>query len=487
MNKRMVFFMLGNMIKLEALLLLLPAVCSLIYRENKSLLAFIITILIAFGVGLCLTLFNKTQNKNIYAREGFVIVALAWIALSGIGALPFVISGEIKSYTDAFFETASGFTTTGASILRDVEALSHGMLFWRSFTHWIGGMGVLVLMMALVPSDTGRTMHIIRAEMPGPIVGKLVPRVRSTAKILYLIYIVLTLTQWILLILGGMPVFDSLIHSFGTAGTGGFGIKGDSVTGYSAYSQWVIAIFMLLFGINFNLYYLILMRKIRSVFKSEELWVYLGIVFVSVSAITIDIYSKYNTFGEALRNSTFQVASIISTTGFATADFNLWPTLSKTILFLLMFSGACAGSTAGGLKISRVILLFKQVRSNLRHMLHPRSVESVRLEGKTVDKETLTSVTTYFALYFLCFTAILIVISIADPFNLETNISATAACFNNIGPGLAGVGPMSSYADYSVISKWVLSAGMLLGRLEILPLILLFAPGVWIRSNSKKG
>lgn len=487
MNKRMVFYTLGNMIKIEALLLVLPAICSFIYGENKSLAAFLITIAIAFLVGTALTLFNKTKDKNIFAREGFVIVALAWIALSGIGAIPFVISGEIPSYTDAFFETASGFTTTGASILRDVEALSHGILFWRSFTHWIGGMGVLVLMMALVPTDTGRTMHIIRAEMPGPIVGKLVPRVRSTAKILYLIYIVLTFTQWLLLVLGGMPVFDSFIHSFGTAGTGGFGLKGDSIASYSAYSQWVIAIFMLIFGVNFNLYYLILMRKIRSVFKSEELWVYLGIVFVSVSAITIDIYSKYNTFGEALRISVFQVASIISTTGFSTADFNLWPTLSKTILFLLMFSGACAGSTAGGLKVSRLVLLFKQVRSNLRHMLHPRSVESVRLEGKTVDNETLTSVTTYFALYFLCFTAIFLILAIADPFDLETNISATAACFNNIGPGLAGVGPMSSYADYSVISKWTLSAGMLLGRLEILPLILLFAPGAWTRSNVKKG
>ena len=485
MNKRMVFYMLGNMIKLESVLLLLPALCSFIYGE-KSLYAFLITFTIALCMGLCLTLFNKPKNKEIFAREGFVIVALAWICLSAIGALPFVISGEIPSYTDAFFETASGFTTTGASIVRNVEELSHGVLLWRSFTHWIGGMGVLVLMMALVPSDTGRTMHIIRAEMPGPIIGKLVPRVKSTAKILYIIYIVLTLIECIFLLAGGMPVFDSIVYSLGTAGTGGFGIKSDSVASYSPYIQWVIAIFMIIFGVNFNLYYLILMRKIRSVLKSEELWTYIGIVLVASVAVAIDIYPKIGNVPDAARYSAFQVASIISTTGFATADFNLWPTLSKGILLLLMFSGACAGSTAGGLKISRIVLLVKQVRSHLRHMLHPRSVESVRLEGKVVDKETLNSVTTYFALYFLCFTAIFIILCIADPFDLETNISATAACFNNIGPGFSVVGPMSSYADYSVISKWTLSAGMLLGRLEILPMILLFAPGVWLKNHTAK-
>lgn len=485
MNKKIVFYMIGNIVKLEAALLVLPLLCSLIYKED-CFLSFLITIAIALLLGFPLTFFNKTENKNIFAREGFAIVSLAWIVLSAIGALPFVISGAIPSYTDAFFETVSGFTTTGASILRNVEALPRGILLWRSFTHWIGGMGVLVLMMALVPSDTGRAMHIMRAEMPGPIIGKLVPRVRSTAKILYLIYIVLTLIQFSMLLFGGMPVFDSLVHSLGTAGTGGFGIKSDSISGYSPYLQWVITVFMLIFGINFNLYYLILMRKIRSVVKSEELWVFLGIVFVSTLAITLDIYPQYGNTSDALRNSAFQVASIISTTGFATADFNLWPTLSKGLLFLLMFLGACAGSTAGGLKISRVILLVKRVRSNLRHMLHPRSVESVRLEGKSVDKETLTSTTTYFALYFLCFTAIFIILCIADPFSLETNISATAACFNNVGPGLDGVGPMSSYADYSVVSKWTLSAGMLLGRLEILPMILLFAPGTWIKQQEKK-
>lgn len=485
MNRRMVFYMLGNILKLEAVLLLLPALCSLIYRENRTLIAFLITTAIALVLGFGLTLLNKPKNKTIFAKEGFVIVALTWISLSAVGALPFVISGEIPSYTDAFFETASGFTTTGASIITDIESISHGVLLWRSFTHWIGGMGVLVLFMALLPTDTGRTIHIMRAEMPGPIVGKLVPKIRSTAKILYIIYIILTALQCTLLLLGGMTLFESLIHTFGTAGTGGFGIKADSIAGYNPYLQWVITIFMLIFGVNFNIYYLILMRKIRPIFKNEEFWVYVSIVVIATAAITANIYPIYQNFAESLRLSAFQVATIISTTGFATADFNLWPTLSKGILFLLMFTGACAGSTAGGLKISRMVLLFKQVRSHLRHMLHPRSVESVRLEGKSVDKETLSGVTTYFALYFICFTTIFIIISMADSFSLETNISATAACFNNIGPGLDAVGPTSNYAGYSTISKWALSVGMLLGRLEILPMILLFAPSAWIKTKKR--
>lgn len=485
MNRKMVFYMIGNIIKLEALLLLLPAVCSLIYGE-KSFFAFAVTAAAAMLFGFLLTLFNKTEDKTIFAKEGFVIVALAWIFLSAIGAVPLVLSGEIPSYTDAFFETVSGFTTTGASIATDVESFSHGVLFWRSFTHWIGGMGVLVLMMALVPTETGRTIHIMRAEMPGPIIGKLVPKAKSTAKILYYIYIVLTLTECLLLLAGNMPLFDSIVHSLGTAGTGGFSIKADGLASYTPYQQWVIAIFMLIFGVNFNMYYLLIIRKLRAVLKSEELWIYAAIVFASSLLIAVNIFPIYSNASDALRNSVFQVASIISTTGFATADFNLWPTLSKGILFLLMFTGACAGSTAGGLKLSRVVLLFKQVRSNLRHMIHPRSVESVRLEGKKVERETLTEVTTYFALYFLCFTCIFIILCLFDTFDLETNLSATASCFNNIGPGLSAVGPMSNYSAYSAISKWALSFAMLLGRLEILPIILLFAPSVWIKKRNFK-
>ncbi len=482
MNRRMVFYMLGRIIMLEAALMMPPFICGLLYHE-QSAFAFLITAAVALLFGLALTFFNKPLDRTIFAREGFAIVALAWISFSAIGALPFVISGEIPSYTNAFFETASGLSTTGASIVENVEAMSHAILFWRSFTHWIGGMGVLVLIMAIVPTDTGRSIHIMRAEMPGPIVGKLVPKVTSTAKILYLIYIALTSIEIILLLCGGMSLFESLVFSLGTAGTGGFSIYSDGLAGCNPYSQWVITVFMLLFGINFNLYYLLLMRKAHSIFKSEELWTYLGIVAVSVGAITYNIYPIVGNLSDSLRQSAFQVASIISTTGYATTDFNLWPTLPKTILFILMFTGACAGSTAGGFKLSRVILLFKQIRANLRHMLHSRSVESLRFEGKKVDNSTVVNVTTYLALYFLCLTAIFLLISVFDSFDLETNISAAASCFNNIGPGFSLIGPMSNYSCYSDISTWVLSFAMLLGRLEILPIILLFAPSAWAKDR----
>ena len=342
---------------------------------------------------------------------------------------------------------------------------------------------MLVLMMAITPNESGRTIHIMRAEMPGPIIGKLVPRIRSTAKILYLIYIALTLLEASMLLLGGMSVYESLVHSMATAGTGGFAIKADSFASYSPYIQWVIGIFMLVFGINFNIYYLLLLRKIRSVFKNEEFWLYLGIVAVASASIAYDIYPIYNNLSDAARHSVFQVATVISTTGFASADFNLWPSLSKGILFVLMFTGACAGSTAGGLKLSRVVLLFKHIRSNLKHLLHPRSVESVRMDGKVVDRETLTNVTGYFAIYFLCITFIFLSLCLFDPFDLETNLSATTACFNNIGPGFNLVGPMGGYSGFSAISKWILSAGMLLGRLEIFPMILLFSPTVWTKTK----
>lgn len=487
MNKRMVFYMVGRILKLEAALLLLPLFCAIFYGEYKGFLSFLATIAIALIVGFGLTIFNKPKDKTFFAKEGFAIVALSWIVVSVIGSLPFVISREIPSFIDSFFETVSGFTTTGATILKDVEAMSKGMLFWRSFTHWIGGMGVLVLFMALLPSESGRNIHIMRAEMPGPIVGKLVPRIRTTAKILYLIYIAMTLIEIILLLAGGMPLFDSLMHSFGTAGTGGFGIKNDSIGGYSPYIQWVITIFMILFGVNFNLYYLLLLKRVKAVFKSEELWAYLGVIAASVLIITFNIFPQYQSISESLRHSAFQVSSIISTTGFSTTDFNTWPNISKLILFLLMFIGACAGSTGGGIKVSRVVLLFKQMRSSLKHMLHPRSVEAVRFEGKKIESSTITNITTYFALFFACFTVIFIILCVADPFDLVTNSSAVAACINNVGPGFSLVGPLSSYADFSGISKFALSAGMLLGRLEILPMILLFAPSAWIKTKKSKG
>lgn len=477
--------MLGRIILLEALLLAVPASCAFVYKETDSFFAFLVTIGIALCAGIVLSLIGKTKDRAIFAKEGFVIVALAWIIMSAVGALPFVISGEIPSYVDAFFETVSGLTTTGASIITDVESCSHGILLWRSFTHWIGGMGVLVLMMAIFPTDSGRSMHIMRAEMPGPIIGKLVPKMKTTARVLYLIYVALTAMQMILLLAGGLPVFDSLVYSLGTAGTGGFSIKADGLASVSPYCQWVITIFMLIFGVNFNLYYLVLTKKIRSAIKSEELWTYVGMVLVSSAVIAVDIYSAFGSIGDSVRHSAFQVASIISTTGYATTDFNYWSGLSKGVLLLLMFTGACAGSTAGGLKISRVVLLFKSIKANLKHMLHPRSVDAVRFEGKRVENSTIAGVNAYFAVYMLCFAVLFFVISF-EPFDIETNFSAVASCFNNVGPGFSAVGPMSSYAGYSDFATAVLSFAMLLGRLEIYPMLLLFAPSVWKKRGIKR-
>ncbi len=482
MNKKMVFRTLGRIAQIISLLLLIPAVVAVIYNETKQLFAFCITAAGAFLTGLVIVLLTKTKNRVIYAKDGFAITSLAWIVMAVVGAVPFVISGDIHSYVDAIFETVSGFTTTGASILADVESMSRSMLFWRSFTHWIGGMGVLVFVMAIIPNFTDRSIHIMRAEMPGPVIGKLVPRVKDTAKILYLIYIFLTILQTVLLLAGDMTLFESLVHTFGTAGTGGFGIKADSIASYSPYCQWVIAIFMLIFGVNFNLYYLLLLRRIRTAFKSSELWCYLSIVFVSITAITVNVIPIYKNLSTALRTSVFQVASIVSTTGFVTADFDLWPGLSKAILLLLMFSGACAGSTAGGLKVSRTVMLFKSVAKEIKRMLHPRSVGKVHFEGKSVEEATLNSVSTYFVIYMVCFFTIFLLIAL-EPFGFETNFSAVAACFNNVGPGFAGVGPTSNYSAYTDFSKIVLSFAMLLGRLEIFPIIIFLSPRTWIKKK----
>ena len=479
MNRRMVFYLTGKMILVEAALMLLPLSVAIIY-QNNSMWAFAITIAIALVIGSGLSLISKPGNKVIYAKEGFVIVAIVWLSLSAIGALPFYISGEISSYIDAFFETVSGFTTTGSSILTDIEAMSEGLLFWRSFTHWIGGMGVLVFVMAIIPSASDRSIHLLRAEVPGPIVGKLVPKLKETAKILYLIYIVMTIIEIVFLLCGGMSVFDSTVHAFGTAGTGGFGIKSDSIAGYSPYLQWVIAIFMMIFSLNFNLYYLALTRHFKAVIKSSELWTFVVIVGISIAAITCNIYPMYENFSTALRNAAFQTSSIISTTGYSTADFNLWPELSKAILFLLMFFGGCAGSTAGGLKISRIIILGKMIRREFLHMLHPRSVGVIKLDGKKVENSTLNSVANYFALYVVLFVVIFLALSF-EPFDFETNVTATAACFNNVGPGFSAVGPTSSFAAYSGISKFVLSIAMLLGRLEIYPILIALSPSTWAK------
>ncbi len=479
MNFKMIFHMLGKILTLEGVLMLLPLLVSALYRE-QCLSAFLITIGISLILGSVMLKVFRPKDRVIFAKEGFILVALTWLVSSVIGALPFVISGEIPSFVDAFFETVSGFTTTGASILTDVEAMSHGLLFWRSFTHWIGGMGVLVLMIALLPSDSGRTIHILRAEMPGPVVGKLVPKARDTAKILYYIYLGMTVLQILLLLFGGMNLFESVVHTFGTAGTGGFGVRGDSIAGYSPYIQWVITIFMLLFGVNFNMYYMILLRRFKNTFRSEEFWCYLSVVGLATILIAVNVSSIMPGIGDTIRHASFQVASIITTTGYATVDFNLWPAFSKAILLLLMFMGGCAGSTAGGLKVSRVVLLWKSIRRNFRELLHPHSVGVVRFEGKKVEDDTLRSVNVYFAIYTLIMGGIFLLLCL-EPFSIETNLSATISCFNNVGPGFDLVGPASSYALYAPWAKVLLSIAMLLGRLEIYPLIIFFIPSAWRR------
>ena len=479
MNRRMVLYTVGTVVKIEAALMLLPTVCALIYKES-CVKALLISVAISLAAGFALTLVSRPGNKVIYSREGFITVALAWLALSAFGALPFYISGEIPSYIDAFFETVSGFTTTGASILTDIEAMSKGLLFWRSFTHWVGGMGVLVFIMAVVPSLSDRNIHLLRAEVPGPIVGKLVPRIRQTTRILYIIYIALTLIEIILLLIGKMPFFEAVVHAFGTAGTGGFGVKGDSIASYSPYLQWVITVFMLIFGVNFNIYYLIILGKIRSAFKSTELWVYLGIVAISTVAISVNIMPLTESFSLSLRDAAFQVSSIITTTGYATTDFDKWPELSKTILLALTFIGACAGSTGGGIKVSRVVILAKSIKRELKKLLHPRSVSVLRFEGKRLDEQTVSSVSSYLAVYIFFFAGILLMLSFENQ-SFETNFSAATACFNNIGPGFDAVGPTRNFDIYSPFSKLLLSVAMLFGRLEIYPLFIAFSPSTWIK------
>ena len=480
MNRKIVLKMTGNILFLEGVMLLIPLICSLIYGEKNSIFSFLITMAITLSVGLVLSTLFRTKDREVFAREGFAIVALSWLSMSIFGALPFVLSGSISSYVDAFFETVSGFTTTGATILSgsQIESMSRGLLLWRSFTHWIGGMGVLVFVMAIFPSESGRSIHIMRAEVPGPVVGKLVPKIRETAKILYLIYVALTAAMVIFLLFGGMSFYESIVHSLATAGTGGFGIKADSIGGYSSYIQWVVAVFMLLFGVNFNLYYLILVGKVRSAFKSSELWVYFGIVAAAVVTIGINVSNLFSSFEEIARHSFFQVSAIMTTTGFTTTDFTAWPELSKMIIIILMFVGGMAGSTAGGLKVSRIVILFKTVKRDLKKMIHPRSVGVVKHEGKTVDDETIANVSVYFVVYFIIFFTAMLLISF-EPFGFETSFSAVASCFNNIGPAFGTASTnFTSFSDFSTI---ILSIVMLLGRLEIFPILLSFAPSTWLK------
>lgn len=476
MNKSIIRYILGWVLMLEGMIMLLPCLVAVIYREQCGWY-FLLVAACSFFVGLLIR-GKKPERTTFYLKEGCITTALSWIVISAVGCVPFVLSGEIPSYVDALFEMVSGFTTTGASILTDVEALSYCMLFWRSFSHWLGGMGVLVFLLAVIQMTGGSNMNLMRAESTGPSVGKLMPKIRHSARTLYLIYTGMTILLIILLLAGRMPVFDALTTAFGTAGTGGFGIKADSMAGYSPYLQWVVAIFMLLFGVNFNAFYFILLRKWRQAFRMEEVRGYCLIVGISIAIITANIYNTATTFEHNLRDATFQVASIISTTGFATVDFNLWPQTSRLILILLMLVGACAGSTAGGLKVSRLILLLKSVIRELGSYLHPKSVKKIKMDGKPVDHEVLRGVNVFLVSYILIFGVSVFCLSFENH-DLVTNFTAVAATFNNIGPGMNLVGPTASFAMFTDFNKLVLTFDMLAGRLELFPMLLLFYPPLW--------
>ena len=481
MNYRMLGYVLGRIFMVEAALLLPPSIVAVIHGEWSCLFAFVVTAVGLAVLGLVLGL-RSPANTAIYAREGLVIVALAWVLMSVFGALPFIISGDIPFFVDAFFETVSGFTTTGASILQEIETLPKSIQFWRCFTHWIGGMGILVFMLAIMPLGDERTMYLMKAEAPGPLVSKLVPKVKSTAKILYTIYIVLTLVEMILLFAGGMPFFDSVVHALSTAGTGGFSVKNSSIAEYnSAYFEYVITAFMLLFGVNFNLFYLMLMKDFKNVWKNEELRCYIAIVCIATALITIDISRYYSTVEGAFRHAIFQVAAIMSTTGFVTANFDLWPEFSKTLLYCLLILGACGGSTAGGIKVSRFVILLKMIRREISHIVHPRSVNLIKLDGYKVDEDSIRSVTGFIILYVLILLGSFMLVSL-DNFDFITNVTAVTTCLSNVGPGLAMAGPVENLSFFSGFAKIVLCLDMLLGRLEIFPIIMLFAPSIWRKS-----
>ena len=476
MNKSMIRFILGKVLLLEAAMMLLPSVVAALYMEKDGF-SFLISALICVAVSLLLS-HKKPTDTTIYLKEGCVSTALSWILMSIFGCLPFVISGAIPSFTDALFETISGFTTTGASILSDVEALSHCMIFWRSFTHWIGGMGVLVFLLAVVPMSGGSNINLMRAESPGPSVGKLVPKMRYTARILYVIYFGMTILQIVLLLVGKMPLFDAVTTAFGTAGTGGFGIKNDSIGSYSAYIQWVTTIFMILFGINFNAYYLLLMKKFKQAFAIEEVRAYLLIILVATGVITFYIMDSCGGFWSGLRHAAFQVGSIITTTGYSTVDFNLWHSVPKTILVILMFVGACAGSTGGGIKVSRFVILFKSMFKELDSYIHPKVVKKIKMDGKPVEHEVVRAVNVFTITYIVLFVVSIFLVSLEGK-DLVTSFTAVTATLNNIGPGLELVGPTQNFGHFSILTKYVLMFNMLAGRLELFPLLILFHPALW--------
>lgn len=479
MNGRMTIYILGRMLGVEALIMLIPALVSVIYQED-GWKAFLVTsaILILFYLFLGT---RKPKDSTIYGKDGFIIIASAWILWSLFGAIPFWISGTIPSYVDAVFETVSGFTTTGSTILTDIASMPKGMNFWRCLTHWIGGMGVLVFVLVIFSLEDKNTMHLMRAEVPGPETDKLVPKARDTAKILYGMYLTLTVTEILFLLAGGMNLYDSIIHAFSTAGTGGFSNQNSSIAYYdSAYIDGVITIFMILFGINFNIYYLLLLKKVKDVFKNEEIRTYLGVILTATILITINIVKTYGSLFKAFRYAVFQVASIITTTGFVTADFNLWPEFSKCILLAIMVIGACAGSTGGGMKVARIIILFKSVKKELKRLLRPKSVNIVKVNGKKVHDETLQGVYVYFIAYIIIFIVSVLLVSLNN-FDFATTFSGVLTTINNVGPGIATVGPVENFSAFSDFSKIVFSFDMLIGRLEIFPFLVLLSPGLWRR------
>lgn len=483
MNVKSISRTVGLILLITGIFQVFPLLIAVIDHEPRNILAYIESLCLILLVGSALLLFSRGGNRMFSAQEGFAATGLSWIFMSAFGALPFFLSGQIPSYVDAFFEMVSGFTTTGASILTDVEALSRCNLFWRSFSHWLGGMGVLVFLLAVVPGarkNGGTGIYLMRAESPGPSVDKLTPHLRQTAMILYGIYILLTALCIVCLLLGGMPVFDSFCIAFGTAGTGGFAIKNSSMGGYSYFLQTVVTVFMFLFGVNFSLYYMLLLRKFKAVFKNEELRLYFGIAASSIVLIAINISCMYNTVYEAVHHAAFQVVSIMTTTGYGTVDFEQWPAFSKAILLSLMFIGASAGSTGGGLKVSRVLLLMKSIRRTIRKALHPRRVQPVYMDGRAVSEEVCDNVNAYLAIYCVILVLSFAIISV-DGFSIGTNFSAVASCFNNIGPGFELVGATQNFSIYSDLSKIILSLDMLLGRLEIFPLLLLLSPDTWSR------
>jgi len=474
MNYRMIWYIMGQICKVAGLAMLLPIAVGAIYSEDHVVLSFGVPFLILMSIGLIATL-KKPKDKAVFSTESFVSVAASWITVSAVGALPFVISGEIPNYVNALFETVSGFTTTGATILSDVESMSRSCMFWRAFTHWLGGMGILMLVIAVLSSNDARTMHMMRAECAGPNVGRLVSKSSVSARILYCIYMSLTAAEVVLLLCGGMPLYDCLIHAFSSAGTGGFSLWGDSIGHYnSVYIEMVVAVFILLFGVNFNLYYYIIVRKYALALKNEEVRVYFGLIITATAIITINIMKLYDGFADALRHSFFMVASTITSTGFATADITQWPVFSQTLLLLLMFVGSCAGSTGGGMKVSRWMILFKTGVKELKYIANPRAVATVKMDGKPVEKGVVRGATSYLVLFMMLLAVSLLILTL-DEYTFEESASAVITCMNNIGFGLGRFGPAGNFGGLSELSKLVLCVDMLLGRLEIYPLIMLFA------------